>query len=53
MKKRSIKTQLTFYYGFIMSILVIILVGILFMYSEREIKSRTTNALYHQVHQAI
>ena len=52
MKKLSIKTQLTLYYGLIMSILVIIMIGILFMYSDREIKTRTTNALYHQVHQA-
>lgn len=53
MKNLSIKTQLTFYYGFIMTLLVAFTISILFMYSEYEIRTRTSNYLYSQVHEAI
>lgn len=52
MKSLSIKTQLTLYYGFILSLISIVLIGVLYTYSAYEIKYRTSNDIYAQVHEA-
>ena len=53
MKKLSIKTQLTLYYGMVMSLLVLTIIALLFTYASHQIKTQTENALYDQVHDAI
>lgn len=52
MKNLSIKTQLTLYYGFILSFVCMIVIGVLYTYSVYEIEYRTSNAIYAQVHEA-
>ena len=53
MKRLSIRAQLTLYYGCIMSLLAIVLLGMLYFYASYEIRNTTENKLYYQVHQAM